>query len=185
MSFGAEFLSGGSTRRAGYQLHFSQSTFWLGPSLRLPFTTGLTVEPELALLAGASHVAIVEALPVVEEEAEPEALKVALVGRPNVGKSSLFNRITRSRNALVDDFPGVNTICGLSNISFGLPARRLINRTFLSLCLLQGLSAAILDPTDKRLMENLLSARMILGKDDYCSDFIDAYQRGIINKDLS
>lgn len=82
------------------------------------------------------------------------------------------------------DFPGVNTICGLSNISFGLPARRLINRTFLSLCMLQGLSAAILDPTDKRLMANLLSARMILGKDEYCGDFIDAYQNGIINKDL-
>jgi 5-methyltetrahydrofolate--homocysteine methyltransferase len=51
--------------------------------------------------------------------------------------------------------------------------------------MLQGLSAAILDPTDKRLMANLLSARMILGKDDYCGDFIDAYQKGIINKDLS
>lgn len=84
---------------------------------------------------------------------------------------------------IMDDFPGVNTICGLSNISFGLPARRLINRTFLSLSILQGLSAAILDPTDKRLMANLLSTRMILGKDEYCADFIDAYQDGIINKD--
>jgi 5-methyltetrahydrofolate--homocysteine methyltransferase len=86
---------------------------------------------------------------------------------------------------IMDDFPGVNTICGLSNISFGLPARRLINRTFLSLCILKGLSAAILDPTDKLLMANLLSARMILGKDEYCGDFIDAYQSGIINKDQS
>jgi 5-methyltetrahydrofolate--homocysteine methyltransferase len=82
---------------------------------------------------------------------------------------------------IMNDFPGVYTICGLSNISFGLPARRLINRTFLSLCILQGLSAAILDPTDKHLMANLLTARMILGKDEYCADFIDAYQSGTIN----
>jgi hypothetical protein len=34
-------------------------------------------------------------------------------------------------------------------------------------------------------MANLLSARMILGKDEYCGDFINAYQSGIINKDLS
>jgi 5-methyltetrahydrofolate--homocysteine methyltransferase len=99
---------------------------------------------------------------------------------------------TRMGNAVLDaiktimnDFPGVNTICGLSNISFGLPVRRLINSTFLTLCMLQGLSAAILDPTDKRLMENLLSSRMILGKDEYCGDFIDAYQKGIIIKDLN
>jgi 5-methyltetrahydrofolate--homocysteine methyltransferase len=84
---------------------------------------------------------------------------------------------------IMNDFPGVKTICGLSNISFGLPARRLINRTFLLLCMLQELSAAILDPTDKRLMASLLSARMLLGKDEYCGDFIDAYQNGIINKD--
>jgi cobalamin-dependent methionine synthase I len=83
---------------------------------------------------------------------------------------------------IMNDFPGVNSICGLSNISFGLPLRRLINRTFLSLCLLQGLSAAIIDPTDNDLMATLLSARMILGKDEYCSDFIDAYQNGMMNK---
>ncbi len=93
------------------------------------------------------------------------------------------NAVLGAIKTIMNDFPGINTICGLSNISFGLPARRLINRTFLSLCMLQGLSAAILDPTDKRLMENLLSARMILGKDEYCGDFIDAYQNGIINKD--
>jgi len=93
------------------------------------------------------------------------------------------NTVLGAIKAIMKEFPGVNTICGLSNISFGLPARRLINRTFLSLCILQGLSAAILDPTDGQLMANLLSARMILGKDEYCGDFIDAYQNGVINKD--
>lgn len=93
------------------------------------------------------------------------------------------NAVLKSIKTIMDDFPGVNTICGLSNISFGLPARRLINRTFLALGMLQGLSAAILDPTDKNLMANLLSAQMILGQDEYCGNFIDAYQNGIINKD--
>ncbi len=81
---------------------------------------------------------------------------------------------------MMDDLPGINTICGLSNISFGLPQRRMINRNFLSLCIAYGLSAVILDPTDKQLMTTLLTVNMLLGRDEYCSDFIDAYQAGRI-----
>jgi len=83
-------------------------------------------------------------------------------------------------NKIMNDFPGVNTICGLSNISFGLPERRLINRNFLALGITYGLSAAILDPTDKRLMATLLVVEMLLGRDEYCENFIDAYQNGRI-----
>jgi len=82
---------------------------------------------------------------------------------------------------IMNDFPGINTICGLSNISFGLPARGLINRNFLALCLAYGLSAAILDPTDKQLMATLLTVEMLLGQDEYCGHFIDAYQNGRIS----
>jgi len=82
---------------------------------------------------------------------------------------------------IMNDFPGINTICGLSNISFGLPARGLINRNFLALCLAYGLSAAILDPTDKQLMATLLTVEMLLGQDEYCGDFIDAYQNDRIS----
>jgi len=81
-------------------------------------------------------------------------------------------------NRIMREFPGVNTICGLSNISFGLPLRRLVNRSFLALAIYYGLSAAILDPTDKQLMATLLSIEMLLGKDEYCERFIDAYQSG-------
>jgi 5-methyltetrahydrofolate corrinoid/iron sulfur protein methyltransferase len=43
-----------------------------------------------------------------------------------------------------------------------------------------GLSAAILDPTDRELLATLLSVEMLLGRDEYCERFIDAYQRGTI-----
>ena len=79
---------------------------------------------------------------------------------------------------IMEDFPGVHTICGLSNISFGLPERRLINRNFLALCTSYGLSAAIMDPTDKQLMATLFAIEMLLGRDEYCENFIDAYQNG-------
>ena len=79
-------------------------------------------------------------------------------------------------------FPGVGTICGLSNISYGLPARRLINRHFLGLALARGLSAAILDPTDAEIMSALAAVTMLLGKDEYCSQYIDAFERGLFAK---
>jgi 5-methyltetrahydrofolate--homocysteine methyltransferase len=82
---------------------------------------------------------------------------------------------------IMNDFPGVHTICGLSNISFGLPMRKVINRNFLALCMASGLSAAILDPTDKQLMATLLSVQMLLGRDEYCGSFIEAYQSGRIS----
>jgi 5-methyltetrahydrofolate--homocysteine methyltransferase len=81
---------------------------------------------------------------------------------------------------IVEQFPGVNTICGLSNISFGLPERHLINRNFLALAMCHGLNAAILDPTDKKLMSTVLAAEMLLGRDKYCERYIDAYQNGCI-----
>jgi cobalamin-dependent methionine synthase I len=79
---------------------------------------------------------------------------------------------------IMSGFPGVNTICGLSNISFGLPERHLINRNFLALAMSYGLSGAIMDPTDKRIMSTLLSTDMLLGRDEYCEKFIDGYQDG-------
>ncbi len=83
-------------------------------------------------------------------------------------------------HSIMNDFPGVNTICGLSNVSFGLPERRLINRNFLALCMSYGLSTVILDPTDKQLMATLIAIEMLLNRDEYCENFIDAYQDGRI-----
>jgi cobalamin-dependent methionine synthase I len=75
-------------------------------------------------------------------------------------------------------FPGIHTICGLSNISFGLPLRKFLNQTFMSMAITKGLDAAILDPLDKRMMVNILTAEALAGKDRFCMNYIKAYQEG-------
>ena len=74
-------------------------------------------------------------------------------------------------------FPGVHTICGLTNVSFGLPLRKLINRTFLVMAVASGLEAAIMDPLDKDLMDALISAELLLNRHIYCASFLDAYRK--------
>lgn len=73
---------------------------------------------------------------------------------------------------------GANTICGLSNVSFGLPNRKLVNATFLAMAVYAGLDAAILDPTEKLMNSNVRASLAIVGNDDYCSDYIKAFRDG-------
>ena len=75
-------------------------------------------------------------------------------------------------------FPGVHTLCGVANVSYGLPARKLINRAFLAAAIARGLDAAIIDPTDKLLFAMLKAATLVIGKDDYCMDYICAFREG-------
>ncbi|MBU2489666.1 MAG: dihydropteroate synthase [Proteobacteria bacterium] len=76
--------------------------------------------------------------------------------------------------------PGVNTLCGLSNISFGMPQRKAINRCFLALLLSAGLTGAILDPLDTPLMSMMMTGKMLLAKDPYCMGYVKAAQAGKI-----
>ncbi len=79
-------------------------------------------------------------------------------------------------------YPEVHLTAGLSNISFGLPARSFINRAFLTLALAAGLDAAILDPLDQELKAALLAAELVLGRDRYCLNYTRAYRAGVFNK---
>ena len=75
-------------------------------------------------------------------------------------------------------FPDVHLICGLSNVSFGLPLRPLINQVFLVLALARGIDAFILDPLDQRLMADLAAAQTLLGRDEFCRHYIRAVRSG-------
>jgi cobalamin-dependent methionine synthase I len=72
----------------------------------------------------------------------------------------------------------VKTVCGLSNVSFSLPKRPLVNRTFLVLAMRAGLQGALIDPLDRKLMATLRATMILLGKDPYCRTYLKAYRAG-------
>ena len=79
---------------------------------------------------------------------------------------------------ITETWPQAHITCGLSNISFGLPLRSLINRTFLAMCIQVGLDSAIIDPNDRDLIGAMMAAEMLMGRDSFCQKFGRAYRAG-------
>lgn len=73
---------------------------------------------------------------------------------------------------------GVHTVCGLSNVSYGLPARKLLNRAFLVLCMGAGLDAVIADPLDGALMALIYASEALLDRDEYCANYLSLARQG-------
>ncbi len=73
------------------------------------------------------------------------------------------------------EFPKIHFTMGLSNISFGLPERSAVNRTFMTLSMACGLDSAIMDPLDSELTEAIVTTELVLGKDDYCINYTRAF----------
>ncbi|UCH12015.1 MAG: dihydropteroate synthase [Candidatus Omnitrophota bacterium] len=86
---------------------------------------------------------------------------------------------------------GIKTIGGLSNVSYGLPARRILNAVFLSLAIEAGIDAVIIDPVDEVVQSAIkagdkslpfqeesfkLAKQALLGEDAYCKDYIRAFR---------
>jgi cobalamin-dependent methionine synthase I len=79
---------------------------------------------------------------------------------------------------IVGRYPGVHVSAGVSNVSFGLPVRKLLNETFLQLLMAHGLDAAIVDPCDQQLMMCVAAAEALLGRDANCKGYLRAYREG-------
>jgi 5-methyltetrahydrofolate corrinoid/iron sulfur protein methyltransferase len=73
---------------------------------------------------------------------------------------------------------GVHKTCGLSNISFGLPRRRLVNQVFVAMAIAKGMDSAIIDPLDSRMIANILVAEALAGRDQFCMAYIMADRDG-------
>ena len=71
---------------------------------------------------------------------------------------------------------GLKTVCGLSNVSFGLPKRRQINAYYLSLLMGLGLDGAICDVTDPVIVSAVKTTDMLLGNDEFCMEYVMEYK---------
>jgi len=78
-----------------------------------------------------------------------------------------------------EKYPTIHITAAVSNISFNLPVRKMINLGFTVLAMKAGLDSAILDPTNRDMMGVIYATEALLGEDDYCMEYISAYREGL------
>ena len=94
-----------------------------------------------------------------------------------VGADHSAGRTTLDTMQLVSQELGVNLSLGASNVSFGLPDRKIINVAYLALAVARGLTAAITDPTVPEIQTTLLACDLLMGRDEYSMRWIQAYRK--------
>ncbi len=82
--------------------------------------------------------------------------------------------------AITTRFDGVHTVCGLSNISYGLPARKMLNRVFAVMAIIRGLDALIVNPLDAPMAAEIVAAQALAGKDEFCMNYLKAFRSGLL-----
>jgi len=119
--------------------------------------------------------AIEAGIPVEDIYLDPIVLPI------NVAAKQPSNVLEAIRQLTAVSDPPPHFIVGLSNISQKCPMHRMLNRTYLVMCLAAGLDAAIMDAADQDLVEAVISAEVLLGKHLYSDDYVKAWrmQKGL------
>lgn len=74
------------------------------------------------------------------------------------------------------NFPASHVICGVSNVGMGLPGRKLINRTFLTMAIYAGLDTLLIDVRDQALLSSIYANKILINQDPYCLEYLNAYR---------
>lgn len=97
---------------------------------------------------------------------DPLAMPIGAVGTAG---ADLFRLVRMVREEL-----GCNTVCGASNISFGMPNRSLINRTFVPMAIAAGMTSAITNPLEQEIRNSIYAADLLMGYDEMAMNYITA-----------
>jgi 5-methyltetrahydrofolate--homocysteine methyltransferase len=130
---------------------------------KLPATAGERIEVIEKLVAQAEDLGVPRRLIMVD------VLALTVSSKPEAAVHCL-ETIRHCREEL-----GLTTVCGLSNISFGLPARELVNTAFLTMAMAAGLSAFIGNPNSARIREAMAASEVLLARDPQAETFIRDY----------
>lgn len=79
-----------------------------------------------------------------------------------------------------EQYPSIHITAAVSNISYNLPVRKLVNLGFVVLAMNAGLDSAILDPTNRDMLGLIYATEALLGQDEFCMEYITAYREGRI-----
>ena len=93
------------------------------------------------------------------------------IGAINSAGKQIMHLVSRLKNELK-----VNTTCGASNVSFGLPNRNGINAAFLTMAIASGMTSAITSPLHAEVMQAVLGANVMMGNDPDCTNWISQFR---------
>jgi len=131
---------------------------------------GISPDPTIRFEVAQKIINRAETLGIPREDVLIDPLVLPLSTTPTTG-SAVFEMLARLREEL-----GVNTVCGASNVSFGLPNRGRINAAFIAMLIAQGMPCAITNPLEEDILESILAADALMGRDEYCMRWIKHFR---------
>jgi 5-methyltetrahydrofolate--homocysteine methyltransferase len=132
--------------------------------------TGISEDPEVRLAVARKIIerAMDHGIPREDVLIDPLVMPIGAV---RYAGRQVFEIVRRCREEL-----GVNTCCGASNVSFGLPNRGPLNATFLSMAIAAGLTSAITNPMEPEIKRAIMAADVMMGNDENCSAWIMSHR---------
>lgn len=135
--------------------------------------TGISEDPDVRFLVAKKIVehAADYGIPPHDIVVDPLVMPIGAMGTAGL---QVFALVRRLREEL-----GVNTTCGASNISFGLPHRHGINAAFLPMAIASGMTSAIMNPCRPQEMEMVRAANVLMSTDEHCAAWIKTYREPV------
>jgi len=130
--------------------------------------SGISYDPKVRFAIAKKIVERAESYGIKREDVIVDPLAMP-VGAINTAGADLFTMVRMVREEL-----GCNTVCGASNISFGMPNRKLLNSVFVSMAIAAGMTSAITNPMEKEIRNAIFAADALMGHDENTMRYLTA-----------